>query len=109
MSAEDVECVGEDGRVERAKAFVQEQRIDASAAAAGQFDEAEREREAGQERLPAREGLGRAFGPGSPVDDLEAFGESVPVGGELAEELGGDEQQRGGSAGDDEVDELRCG
>src|SRR2546421_235951 len=91
LSAEDCRELGEAVvqrvGVEAPEALVEEEGLEPSATARRQLDQAEREREAGEERLAAGERLRAARLPEDAVDDPEVLREAVAAARHRAENL----------------------
>jgi succinate-semialdehyde dehydrogenase/glutarate-semialdehyde dehydrogenase len=100
-----VEGVG----VEASESLIEEERLQAAAATRCQLDQAEGEREAGEERLTSGQGFRVAGLSGDAVDDPEVFGEAVAGPRHRAEDLGGEAEQRPLSSRDDVSDEAAVG
>ncbi len=88
LPTEGIECLRQRICIQGAEAFVE--RFEPTASAPREFHHAQGQGEACEKRLSAGEGLDSSREPGQTINDLEFFGEAIPVPRHRTEQLGGD-------------------
>src|SRR5207253_540294 len=93
--------------IERAEALIKEECLQATATTPCDFNEPQRECQAGEERLSTGEGLSVAWLTGQPVNDLEVLREAIARTGHLPEDRRSDTEECQLLTLDDVANKLR--